>query len=259
MVLVPPISTVYSKACERVAKLPTCRPAVAPTAVRSARLLPDWPLPVARPTPPPTTVPTLRAVLSVDGGRRDGRDAAVLHPGLRVRRLARQRQGQQRGGHRGACKGEWVMGGPGCEVGGSCEWPDPMIISSCGTGPGATGRRAIGNRPITNANRRQALGTRRTGAASKNAAPARARCLLPVGPDGDRNERTVWPGWQRLCGASAVLRFVDINLRGVGQVMFQNHPLTGLLFIAAIAWGALAARRRRGAGRRPARPGDGHA
>lgn len=48
-------------------------------------------------------------------------------------------------------------------------------------------------------------------------------------------------GWQRLCGASAVLRFVDINLRGVGQVMFQNHPFTGLLFIAAIAWGALAA------------------
>jgi len=47
--------------------------------------------------------------------------------------------------------------------------------------------------------------------------------------------------WQRLCGASAVLRFVDINLRGAGQVMFQNHPFTGLLFIAAIAWGALAA------------------
>jgi urea transporter len=47
--------------------------------------------------------------------------------------------------------------------------------------------------------------------------------------------------WQRLCGDSALLRFVDINLRGAGQVMFQNHPFTGLLFIAAIAWGALAA------------------
>jgi urea transporter len=47
--------------------------------------------------------------------------------------------------------------------------------------------------------------------------------------------------WQRLCGPSAVLRFIDINLRGVGQVMFQNHPFTGLLFLAAIAWGALAA------------------
>ena len=31
----------------------------------SARLLPDWPLPLTRPTVPPTTVPTLRAVLLV--------------------------------------------------------------------------------------------------------------------------------------------------------------------------------------------------
>jgi urea transporter len=38
-----------------------------------------------------------------------------------------------------------------------------------------------------------------------------------------------------------VLRFIDINLRGVGQVMFQNHPGTGLLFVAALAWGAFAA------------------
>jgi urea transporter len=37
-----------------------------------------------------------------------------------------------------------------------------------------------------------------------------------------------------------VLRFVDINLRGTGQVMFQNHPLTGALFLAAIAWGSWA-------------------
>jgi len=47
--------------------------------------------------------------------------------------------------------------------------------------------------------------------------------------------------WQRLCNASAVLRFIDINLRGLAQVMLQNHPLTGALFLAAIAWGALAA------------------
>jgi urea transporter len=47
--------------------------------------------------------------------------------------------------------------------------------------------------------------------------------------------------WHRLCEASAWLRFIDINLRGAGQVMFQNHPLTGLLFLAAIAWGALTA------------------
>jgi len=48
-------------------------------------------------------------------------------------------------------------------------------------------------------------------------------------------------GWQRLCDDSAALRFVDINLRGTGQVMFQNHPFTGALFIAAIAWGSFAA------------------
>jgi urea transporter len=47
--------------------------------------------------------------------------------------------------------------------------------------------------------------------------------------------------WQRSCDASAVLRFVDINLRGIAQVMLQNHPLTGVLFLAAIAWGAFAA------------------
>ena len=37
------------------------------------------------------------------------------------------------------------------------------------------------------------------------------------------------------------MRFVDINLRGVGQVMFQNNPLTGALFLAAIGWGSYAA------------------
>lgn len=47
--------------------------------------------------------------------------------------------------------------------------------------------------------------------------------------------------WQRTCDASAAPRFIDINLRGVSQVMLQNHPLTGVLFLAAIAWGAFAA------------------
>ena len=47
--------------------------------------------------------------------------------------------------------------------------------------------------------------------------------------------------WETLCAASPALRFVDISLRGVGQVMFQNNPLTGLLFLAAIAWGSFAA------------------
>lgn len=47
--------------------------------------------------------------------------------------------------------------------------------------------------------------------------------------------------WQRSCDASAALRFIDINLRGIAQVMLQKHPLTGVLFLAAIAWGAFAA------------------
>jgi urea transporter len=47
--------------------------------------------------------------------------------------------------------------------------------------------------------------------------------------------------WEGLCARTAALRFVDINLRGVGQVMFQDNPLSGALFVAAIAWGSFAA------------------
>ena len=47
--------------------------------------------------------------------------------------------------------------------------------------------------------------------------------------------------WERLCTASKILRFVDLNLRGIGQVMFQNNPLTGLLFFIGIGWGSYAA------------------
>lgn len=46
--------------------------------------------------------------------------------------------------------------------------------------------------------------------------------------------------WEARCGASSALRFVDVNLRGIGQVMFQNHPLAGLLFFIAIGWGSWA-------------------
>ena len=55
--------------------------------------------------------------------------------------------------------------------------------------------------------------------------------------------------WESLCAASSALRFVDINLRGIGQVMFQDNPLSGALFLAAqgdyghaiflTAWGAI--------------------
>jgi urea transporter len=47
-------------------------------------------------------------------------------------------------------------------------------------------------------------------------------------------------GWERRCASSEVLRFVDVNLRGAGQVMFQNNPISGLLFIIAICWGSYA-------------------
>lgn len=46
--------------------------------------------------------------------------------------------------------------------------------------------------------------------------------------------------WESLCSASAILRFVDINLRGAGQVMFQDNPLSGLLFLVAVGWGSYA-------------------
>jgi len=47
--------------------------------------------------------------------------------------------------------------------------------------------------------------------------------------------------WERLCASSKVIRFVDVNLRGIGQVMFQDNPLSGLLFFVAIGWGSFAA------------------
>lgn len=44
--------------------------------------------------------------------------------------------------------------------------------------------------------------------------------------------------WERWCARSGVLRFVDISLRGIAQVMFQDNPLTGAFFLAAVAWGS---------------------
>lgn len=45
-------------------------------------------------------------------------------------------------------------------------------------------------------------------------------------------------GWTGLAARNPVASFIDINLRGAGQVIFQNNPLSGLLFIAAVLWGA---------------------
>jgi len=47
--------------------------------------------------------------------------------------------------------------------------------------------------------------------------------------------------WEGRCVASRLLRFVDYNLRGIGQVMFQDNPLSGLLFFVGVGWGSFAA------------------
>ena len=36
--------------------------------------------------------------------------------------------------------------------------------------------------------------------------------------------------WKSLSASSGIVRFLDINLRSIGQVMLQNNPLTGLFF-----------------------------
>lgn len=46
-------------------------------------------------------------------------------------------------------------------------------------------------------------------------------------------------GWSATVENNAVVRFLDVNLRGAGQVIFQNNPLTGLFFLVAIGWGAV--------------------
>lgn len=48
-------------------------------------------------------------------------------------------------------------------------------------------------------------------------------------------------GWENRCASSKVLRFIDVNLRSIGQVMFQDNPLSGLLFFVAIGWGSFMA------------------
>ncbi|OMQ23823.1 urea transporter [Serratia oryzae] len=40
--------------------------------------------------------------------------------------------------------------------------------------------------------------------------------------------------WQRVSQSNALIGFIDVTLRGCAQVMFQNNPLTGLIFFIAI-------------------------
>jgi len=45
--------------------------------------------------------------------------------------------------------------------------------------------------------------------------------------------------WDRLADANLGVRFLDANLRGASQVVLQNNPVSGLLILIAIGWGAL--------------------
>lgn len=47
--------------------------------------------------------------------------------------------------------------------------------------------------------------------------------------------------WARAANSHPFLRFVDVCLRGAGQVMFQNSAWAGLFFFLGIFWGAHAA------------------
>ena len=47
--------------------------------------------------------------------------------------------------------------------------------------------------------------------------------------------------WEERCRSAGPLRFIDIVLRGIGQVMFQDNPVSGLLFLIAVGWGSYAA------------------
>ncbi|NBE80045.1 urea transporter [Micromonospora rubida] len=44
--------------------------------------------------------------------------------------------------------------------------------------------------------------------------------------------------WDGLSDRNPLIEFVDACLRGPAQVVFQNNPLSGLLILGAIAWGA---------------------
>lgn len=44
--------------------------------------------------------------------------------------------------------------------------------------------------------------------------------------------------WCRSVEKFGPVRFIDAALRGAGQVVFQDHPLTGLIILTALLWGS---------------------
>jgi urea transporter len=47
-------------------------------------------------------------------------------------------------------------------------------------------------------------------------------------------------GWAKMAGSHPLLGYIDNSLRGCGQVIFMNNPLTGVLNFLAMFWGAYA-------------------
>jgi len=48
------------------------------------------------------------------------------------------------------------------------------------------------------------------------------------------------PGWARMAASHPLLEFIDTALRGCGQVIFMDNPLTGFLNLLAMFYGAYA-------------------
>ena len=46
------------------------------------------------------------------------------------------------------------------------------------------------------------------------------------------------PKWTQWANSNRLIEIIDVSLRGCAQVMFQNNPLTGVLFFAAIFVGS---------------------
>jgi urea transporter len=47
--------------------------------------------------------------------------------------------------------------------------------------------------------------------------------------------------WDRLTDDNWMIRFIDTLLRGAGQVLFQDNPVSGLFIVGGVTWGAVRA------------------
>lgn len=70
--------------------------------------------------------------------------------------------------------------------------------------------------------------------------PPRYASVVASNLDRVRMDRML-ASWERCAESSRAMRFIDVNLRGAGQVLFQDNPLSGLLFLIALCWGSFSA------------------